>query len=308
MFWSMVFWARLTMVQVVLLVVWGEEGVLGSPLVSSMFVNNTDFCSRILLERSVGTCPRPPTMDNLNVDMILGSYYEVGSTVGYKLRNDQLATACGHTNFSIKEPQYNDNENVFFIDIQSSSIPILQGPLHALRHALHRVAFSSSSACSHVAHMCAITANLSDISDRIATVVLSSGYNDVDPTTSSGLQNASMTIKASVANVHRHLDRIANAIGSLVAGIWIALTQVNDGSNSDATRTTQSLLIPATRLHIDIAVGEVRKLESFVDNLAYVARLLDGLDSPDGFPLYHALHQASSIINNGVNEAISQVC
>ena len=296
------------MVQLVLFVVWGEDGMLGSPLVSSMSVNNTDFCSRILLARSMGTCPRPPTMDNLNVDMILGSYYELGSTIGYKLRNDELATACGHTNFSMREPQYNDNENVFFIDIQSSSVPILQGPLHALRHALNRVAFSSLGACSHVAHMCTLTTNLSDISDRIATVVLSSGYNEIDPTTSSSLRNASMTIKASVANVQRHLDHIANAIGSLVARIWIALTQVNDGSNNDATMTTQSLLIPATRLHIDNVVGEVRNLESFVNDLANVARLLDVLHSSDGFPLYHVLHQASSIINNRVNEVISQVC
>jgi hypothetical protein len=90
------------MVEVMRAVSWLAAVVFAAAAVRAQVPGATttsnDYCGRVSMRGKA--CAAVATPAGLDVSTLLGSYYEIGSTARYKLRNE-LGITCTHTNFTV---------------------------------------------------------------------------------------------------------------------------------------------------------------------------------------------------------------
>ena len=294
-----------------------------------------DFCSS-RLTTTPRTCPTPRTADTLDLRNLVGTYYEIGSTARYKLRNE-LGMACARTNFSIDnaggapsndhsgdiDNGSDDNGGVgsgsgsdaqpnssgpdaATINVVASGVPVLFG--HQTLLAVSRIASAAANVCSNAAHMCAMLAPESRLSEAVLRI---SAVLDQMPPSSLGdastLNQAMYTINASVGAIHARLDRLSRAIG-VVAGINAGLSQNAGGSPG------VDPLLRTLRAGVMGGIEEAREVGAFaINNLTYVGNLLDlvagHVAQSDSEPAAAAdlLQEASALIDQEMDQISNQV-
>ena len=262
---------------------------------------NTDFCNRALEPKK--TCPTPPTPSSLDLNTLLGSYYEIGSTAHYKLRNE-LGMACTHTNFSLDTSA--SSENIVTVNVLTSGVPVVQG--QQTLSALTRIASLSASVCSSAARMCSMISPQSKIYDASLRVSgVAQALSSSNPIDASTLDQVVSTLNASVGGIHSHIERLSRSI-NIATGI--IASSLNQGAGATAVLDP---VLRAVRASVGVATNDVTELASLlVYNLTFSSSVLNQVIShlpatAENSDVRGSLGDALSLINQEIDDVIGQV-
>ena len=263
----------------------------------------TDFCSRSLVGKS---CPSVPTLHNVDLNALLGSYYEIGSTARYKLQYE-LGSACTHTNFTIDRSDVTSSNSASIINVLSSSVPVVHG--QQTLSALTRIANTTFDICSNIARLCSISSpqsKLSEASLRVSTVAtqLHIASNIIESNT---LNEVARVLNSSIlSGVHTCLDRVSRSVNTMVS---ILVSGFNQGVGASVTLDP---LVHSIRTSIGTTIEEANELSRLVVyNLTSVGALIDQvLSRPILARMTNArelLKEALLLIDQGIDDVIDKV-
>lgn len=269
------------------------NGIASQPLITDS-PDSSDYCSRRMATR---TCPTPPTIDNLDLRALLGSYYEVGTTARYKLRNE-AGLVCARSNLSMDTiPPFQDRGSGVTIDVQNTGLQVVGTESVS---ALSKISYSAADVCANAARMCAMMDTSSKLSEavlRISSVAnhLTSSF----PSDAATLSLASTMINSSVTSVKARLDGLARSI-TVISRIAAELSQGAGPLDP---------LLKALRSTVTLGSGEVHDLGSIViGNLTLTRTLIAHVISYTTNANYiELLFEASTLIEQEIEVVSSQV-
>mgnify|MGYP000285292385 CR=1 FL=1 len=272
-------------------------------------------------------CPNPPSAESLDLGTLIGSYYEIGSTARYKIRNE-LGMACTRTNFTVGNFNLNHGHSIpnevspynrdLTINVSTSAVPVTTLDHHSLL-AISRIASAASNICSNAARLCDMLSLhdgfLFEATLRLSTVSseMLGRSNSTSSSSTRALAQVMELINSSVLAVQARLDRVARSVQA-IAGINAALSQNSGGADS------VDQLLHTLRVAVGNGIGEAREAGVFtINNLTYAVDMVDGVashmqsempsttTSSASASMVGILREASSYLSQGIESITNKV-